>query len=274
MKFENRIQHHLHDFTKIDHHIKNYILSLPPDTDLASIQSLADTMDVSPSSVSRFVHKLGYANFQSFRFALQQELQTQHIDNSPSIQIMHRHYMSILNHTGEFIVEDDLMYLVDAIQQSSKVIFIGIGSSGLSAQELYFRTSRMGLNTIAITDAHLMTVVGHMCDKHTTIVVLSNSGQTKEIVQSIAHGFHSGAEVIAISHFRTASLEKYCSRIIMTVDKNRAHDSQFVNSQLSTYFIIDLISYHLLQNTSLYQHYTQSCEEIIALRDNEAKPFK
>ncbi|MBI5975086.1 MurR/RpiR family transcriptional regulator [Staphylococcus canis] len=270
MKFENRIQRAKHQFTKTDHKITRYLLNLESDTHLGTIQNLSEAIHVSPSSLSRFIHKLGYESFQSFRFSVQQELQTQHIDNSPSIQVMYRHYMSILNHTSEFIVEADLICLVDAIRKSNKVIFVGIGSSGLSAQELYYRTSRMGLNTLAITDAHQMMVIGHMCDSKTTVIVLTNSGETREILQSIAHGHKSGAEVIAISHFRTPQLERYCSRIIMTVDNKRTHDTQFVNSQLSTHFIIDLISYHLLQDPTLSMHYQKSSEALIALRDTDA----
>ncbi|PNZ26487.1 MurR/RpiR family transcriptional regulator [Staphylococcus rostri] len=268
MKLENRIQKYRHTLTKSDQKIADYILNLQENTDIGAIHTIAMAVDVSPSSITRFVYKLGYDSFQSFRFAVLHELQTEKIDNSPSIQVLHQHYMAILNHTGEFIVEDDLMYLVQAIQQSDKVIFIGIGSSGLSAQELYFRTARMGFNTIAITDAHLMSIIGQMCNEQTTIIALTNSGATKEIITSIAHGRASGAKVIALSHFETEALTRHCTRIITTADKRHAHDAYFINSQLSNQFIIDLVSYHLLQDSTRLEHYSSSYQELLSKHSN------
>ncbi|AVQ34166.1 MurR/RpiR family transcriptional regulator [Staphylococcus muscae] len=264
MKIENRIQKYRHILTKTDQKIATYIMKLKDNADMSTIHAMAMSVDVSPSSITRFVYKLGYDSFQSFRFAILHEQQTEKIDNSPSIQVLHQHYMSILNHTGEFIVEDDLMYLVQAIQESEKVIFIGIGSSGLSAQEFYFRTARMGFNTIAITDAHLMAIIGQMCNPHTTIVALTNSGATKEIITSIAHGRASGAKVIALSHFETDILTRHCTRIITTADKRHTHDTYFINSQLSNQFIIDLVSYHLLQDPTCLEHYSKSHHELMS----------
>ncbi|UXR78597.1 MULTISPECIES: MurR/RpiR family transcriptional regulator [unclassified Staphylococcus] len=264
MKLENRIQKYRHTLTKTDQKIADYILKLEDHTDIGAIHTIAMAVDVSPSSITRFVYKLGYDGFQSFRFAVLHERQTEKIDNTPSIQVLHQHYMSILNHTGEFIVEDDLMYLVRAIQESEKLIFIGIGSSGLSAQEFYFRTARMGFNTIAITDAHLMSIIGQMCSARTTIVALTNSGATKEIITSIAHGQASGAKIIALSHFETEALTRHCTRIITTADKRHTHDAYFINSQLSNQFIIDLVSYHLLQDATCLEHYSRSHHELIS----------
>ncbi|QLK85362.1 MurR/RpiR family transcriptional regulator [Staphylococcus sp. 17KM0847] len=269
MKVENRIQKARHQFTKNDRKIAAYLSNLHDASDVGAIHTIANDVGVSSSSVTRFVYKLGYDSFQSFRFAVQHELHSEHIDNSPSIQTMYEHYMSILNHTGEFIAENDLNFLVSKIQQSEKIIFIGIGSSGLTAQELYFRTARMGLNTIAITDAHLMAVVGHMCNTQTTVIALTNSGSTQEIIKSITHGRANGATVIAISNFRTDTLAEHCTRIIITADRRSTHDPYFINSQLANHFIIDLLSYHLLQDSQCLSHYTESYEQLLNYREND-----
>ncbi|WP_353458699.1 MurR/RpiR family transcriptional regulator [Staphylococcus coagulans] len=266
MKIENRIQQYQHLFTKVDRQIANYILNIDYQMDIGAINNLADVIGVSPSSVTRFAYKLQYNSFQSFRFAIQHELQVKPIHNSPSIQILHQHYRSIMDHTGEFLVESDLLYLVNTIKNSEKTIFIGIGSSGLSAQELYFRTARMGFNTLAITDAHLMTVVGHMCNDKTTIVAFTNSGATQEIIDSIYHGHQNGATIIAISHLRTPALETYCDRIIITADRSRTHDAYFINSQLANHFIIDLLSYHLLQDQERLDYFTESYQQLVMRR--------
>ncbi|ARJ51120.1 MurR/RpiR family transcriptional regulator [Staphylococcus lutrae] len=272
MKIENRIQQYQHLFTKVDHQIANFILTLDYRIDIGAINDLAHAIGVSPSSVTRFAYKLNYDSFQSFRFAIQHELQNEPIHQSPSIQILHQHYRAIMDHTGEFLSENDLMYLVNAIKESEKIIFLGIGSSGLSAQEIYFRTARMGFHAIAITDPHLMTVVGHMCTPHTTIVAFTNSGATQEIIDSLRHGSQNGAKRIGISHFRTPALETYCDRIIMTADRSRTHDAYFINSQLSNQFIIDLVSYHLLQDVHRFEHYMKSYHELATRRQQTPQP--
>ncbi|UXU64005.1 MurR/RpiR family transcriptional regulator [Staphylococcus agnetis] len=266
MKLENRIQHFYPHFTKSERIIAAAILKLDCATDIGNIQSFARDIGVSSSSVSRFAHKLDYDSFQSLRFAIQHEFHQDVIENEPAIQIMHQHYMSILNHTGEFIIQSDLLALVEAIQHSQKIIFIGIGSSGLSAQEFYFRTIRMGFNAMAITDAHLMAVIEQMCDEQTTVVALTNRGATAEILDSLSQAQKAGAKILALSHYKTAALEHVCDHIILTADRQFTHDHYFINSQLATHFIIDLVSYHLLQDTSRLHHFSQSYETLVAKR--------
>ncbi|MCO4329106.1 MurR/RpiR family transcriptional regulator [Staphylococcus hyicus] len=267
MKLENRIQHFYPQFTKSERLIAEAILKLSHASDIGNIQSFARDIGVSPSSVSRFAHKLDYDSFQSLRFAIQHEYHQDTIENEPAIQIMHQHYMAILNHTGEFIIQSDLMALVEAIQHSQKVIFIGIGSSGLSAQEFYFRTIRMGFNVVAITDAHLMAVIGQMCNDQTTVVAITNSGATSEVLDSLKQAHKQGAKILALSHYKTPTLEDVSDHIILTADRQFTHDHYFINSQLATHFIIDLVSYHLLQTPHRLAHYSQSYNTLVAKRE-------
>lgn len=52
----------------------------------------------------------------------------------------------------------------------------------------------------------------------------------------------------------------------MTADRNQTHDAYFINSQLANHFIIDLLSYHLLQNEKRLAHFTSSYEQLLAKR--------
>lgn len=266
MKLENRIQHFYPQFTKSERRIADAILQFTDVNHAGTIQALAHQIGVSPSSISRFAHKLEYDSFQSLRFAIQHEFQNIVIENAPAIQIMHQHYTSMLNHTGEFLVQADLIALVEAIEQSQKIIFIGIGSSGLSAQEFYFRTVRMGFNTVAITDAHLIAVIGQMCNNQTAVIAITNSGQTTEILDSLAQAKREGAKILTLSHYKTAALESMSDHIILTADRHYTHDHYFINSQLATHFIIDMVSYHLLQDRTRLQNYTESYDTLVAKR--------
>ncbi|MGV3243277.1 MurR/RpiR family transcriptional regulator [Staphylococcus sp. 11261D007BR] len=266
MKLENRIQHFYPHLTKAERKIADTILQLDQETDIGTIQAFAHDIGVSPSSISRFAHKLDYDSFQSLRFAIQYEKQQDKIENTPAIQIMHHHYTSVLNYTGEFLIQDDLIALVNAIQESQKIIFIGIGSSGLSAQEFYFRTARMGFNTIAITDAHLMAVINQMCDTSTTVVAITNSAQTIEVLDSLAKAQQKGAKILTLSHYKTPHLEKVSDHVILTADHHYTRDNYFINSQLATHFIIDLVCYHLLQDNERFQHFTDSFNTLLSKR--------
>ncbi|MQH79961.1 MurR/RpiR family transcriptional regulator, partial [Escherichia coli] len=113
------------------------------------INSLAHAIGTSPATMTRFSHKLDYENFQDLKFNIQQEMTETVIENIPIIQRIHKYHQQ----TGEFIDNDIIQTFIDKLQSSRHILFAGLGSSGLSATEFYYRMIRMGLKGNVATDS-------------------------------------------------------------------------------------------------------------------------
>ena len=239
MKFENRVQRYQHLFTKTDKRIVNYIRQNGYSDAFSTINSLAHAIGTSPATMTRFSHKLDYENFQDLKFNIQQEMTETVIENSPIIQRIHKYHQQIIQQTGEFIDNDIIQTFIDKLQSSRHILFAGLGSSGLSATEFYYRMIRMGLKGNVTTDSHLMKISASLLSQSDMFIAMSNSG----------------AYVVAITNFEGSKLTDCADLVLLTTDQSRNTDHQFINTQIATLFLIDIVSYHLLENTNLSQTY-------------------
>ena len=162
MKFENRVQRYRQRFTKTDKQIVEFIQNNEFNDDFSTINSLAYAIGTSPATITRFSNKLDYENFQDLKFNLQQEMTNREIENSPLIQRIHKYHQDIIQQTGEFISDEKIKRFVNQINRSKQIIYAGLGSSGLSATEFYYRMMRLGLKGNVSTDAHQMKIVASL----------------------------------------------------------------------------------------------------------------
>ena len=108
--------------------------------------------------------------------------------------------------------------------------FAGLGSSGLTASEFYYRAMRMGIKGLVSTDAHQMKISASLLSSNDMFVAISNSGETSELIDAAKIARNQGAYVVVITNF----------------EGSNNNDSRFINSQIATHFLLDLVSYILL----------------------------
>ena len=143
MKFENRST--LSTFIyKTDKRIVNYIRQNGYSDAFSTINSLAHAIGTSPATMTRFSHKLDYENFQDLKFNIQQEMKRQLL----KIAQLFKEFINIINKSFNKLVNLLITTLsktfIDKLQSSRHILFAGLGSSGLSATEFYYRMIRMG----------------------------------------------------------------------------------------------------------------------------------
>ncbi|MBU6087904.1 MurR/RpiR family transcriptional regulator [Mammaliicoccus sciuri] len=268
MNFENRIQQFSYLFTKSDEKIARFILDHPVGDHFSTITSLAYAIGVSTSSITRFSHKLNYQHFQDMKFNIQQTYEKTDIQNVPLIKRIHEYHQTLIQQTGEFISNDKINQLIDILTNSRQTLFAGLGSSGLTATEFYYRTMRMGIAGSSVTDAHQMKIGASLLNRNDALIAFSNSGKTEELINAAKIAKSQGATVIAITNYAGSELTAYSDIVIMTIDQTRVNDKQFINTQISAHFLIDVVSYILLErqyNMNLYQHTRD-----VILKDNKS----
>lgn len=268
MNFENRIQQFSYLFTKADEKIARYILDHPVGDHFSTITSLAYAIDVSTSSITRFSHKLNYQHFQDMKFNIQQTYEKTDIQNVPLIKRIHEYHQTIIQQTGEFISNEKINQLISTLSNSEQTLFAGLGSSGLTATEFYYRTMRMGINGSAVTDAHQMKIGASLLSEKDVLIAFSNSGKTDELINAAKIAKTQNATVIAITNYAGSELTANSDIVIMTIDQTRVNDKQFINTQISAHFLIDVVSYMLLEyqnNMNQYQHTRD-----VILKDNKS----
>lgn len=263
MKFENRIQRCRHLLTKMDKKIIEYIQSHELDDNFSTISSLAHAIGTSPATITRFSDKLNYDNFQDMKFSLYHEKSEKVVENAPLVQLIHRYHQNVIQQTGEFISEEKVKRLAHNLKTCRQVNFAGLGSSGLTATEFYYRTMRMGVKGSVSTDAHLMKISASLLSGQDMFVAISNSGETIELIEAAKIARLQGAYVVVITNFEGSALTKNADLVLITTAQSSNNDSRFINSQIATHFLLDIVSYLLLGDAHMHQVYQRTRELIL-----------
>ena len=117
-------------------------------------------------------------------------------------------------------VEKSLSILTECFKNKGKVVITGVGKSGIVARKIAATFSSIGLMSIYLNplDA-LHGDIGLVCENDITII-LSNSGETQEILDMLPHLKKRGSKVIGILGSKTSTLMKDCHSFLDgSVDK-------------------------------------------------------
>ena len=232
--------------------IANYILRYGQSLQNMNISVLAEKAGVSPGTVTRFCRKVACASFVELKLRLNRELSRDTGSNSFDVpNEVYNFYKSVIECSNNMINRELLAELVREIRNQPLLHIYGVGNSGLSANELMLRLSRMGLAAQAITDSHMMMINSSLMSSGNLIIAISVSGETTDIVNAVRVAHNNGCRIISLCSSPNSSLALLSDLFIPIANSNLICADGFMNSQFSVLYVIDLICSVLLREESL-----------------------
>ncbi len=167
---------------------------------------LAKYLGVSPSSVVRFVKKLGFKGYPDFRRAVIERVGF----NKTPLEFVQEAGSQIMNdiRTKELSAMEKSLTpeVISAINEASEllsvsdhVILVGYASAGVFAQLLYLFLSVTGLNISITTNSRVDFYAKIHMFEDQTIVVFSYLKHFKELVELLSRAKDMGHKVISIT---------------------------------------------------------------------------
>ncbi|MGL4106653.1 MurR/RpiR family transcriptional regulator [Clostridium sp. LP20] len=246
------IQRVYNSFSDKEKSIADYILQHGDMIKNINITELAKNIGTSGATITRFVKKIGCDSFVDMKI----KLNSNKVDIDPTqeegiFSYVYQYYNEVIERTKHLIDNESIFRIVREIKKANKIYIYGVGSSGLTGNEMMQRLLRMGFNVYSISDSHMMIINSSIVSEKDLVLGISISGETKEVVQALRISKEKGAKTVSITSLEDSSITKY-SDIKFTVynakfiDKNR-----FINTQFSTMYLLDLISMVLLKDVNL-----------------------
>ena len=201
-------------FTKNEKKISHFLLENMDEIKTLNTYDLAVKCDVSQASVVRFAKKLGFKGFPEFKIALAGDLAMK--NNEKEIQIIYDE-ISVDDNTEMLAkkvvyeniksVEDTYKVLnfqeiekaVEAIESANRIFLLGAGFSGIVARDFQYKLWELGKNVIFETDQHIQLTNASTAQEGDLVFVISYSGQTLDIYQSILEFKEKGVKVITLT---------------------------------------------------------------------------
>ncbi len=224
-----------------------------------AVGALAERAQVSKPTVVRFCRSVGYDGLTDFKRKLagnvnegvpfvhrsvsetdkSADIVVKVIDNSVSALLKFR------NAAADLAFERAIVALTDAGEQGRRIDFYGVGNSGIVAQDAQHKFFRLGVRATAVSDGHVQVMSATMLAAGDCAVVISNSGHSRDLLDTADIALRAGATLIVItaSGSPLAMLAQTEGQILIAADHPEDYDrySPMV-SRLLHLVIIDILT--------------------------------
>ena len=236
---------------KSDLRVAEIILDRPSEVVDMTLAALARAAEVSEPTVIRFCNAVGCEGFRDMRVKLARSLAfartTSHTAISASdpletiIAKVFDFNLSNLNWARNKLDPVHIAEAVKALAHARRIEFFGFGASGIVATDAQQKFPLFGVPCGAPVDGHQMFITAEMLGPGDVVVAISNTGQTREIIQASRVAQERGATVIAISG-TAGPLAQHCDiQIIVETLENTDLYTPTV-SRLSHLVVIDILA--------------------------------
>jgi RpiR family carbohydrate utilization transcriptional regulator len=219
------------------------------------ITELALRSHVSKPTVVRFCRSMGYDGLSDFKLKLAgsvsegvpfihrsvdvddktNDVMVKVIDNTVAAFLKYR------NDASSAAIEKATDALAATYNAGKRIEFFGVGNSGIVAQDAQHKFFRLGVTSIAYSDGHMQVMSASLLGPGDCVVVISNSGRTRDLMDSCEIAKKNGATTIVIT--ATGSPLAAAGQIHLAADHPEGYDrySPMV-SRLMHLMIIDIVA--------------------------------
>lgn len=239
--------------TKSDRVLIEYIKENIEDVVYKPISQISKESGIGEATITRFSKKMGYSGLHDFKVTLSREISglknrniiNKSIENDEGVMESARKLFDsnirILENTFNIIDGNDIEKATDMIINAKKVFFIGIGYSGMTAEDSNYKFSRIGFNCMAIGSSHDMIMMAALMDEDDVVVAISHSGETDEIIKAVSIAKENGARVISVTEDKSSRLRDVSDVSLRYFSGESILETGSISSKLAQFFVIDLV---------------------------------
>jgi RpiR family transcriptional regulator, carbohydrate utilization regulator len=248
----SHIRTQYHKLSPTQKGIADFVLNNANEVMLLSLGDLAAKCNTSETTILRFLRKLGLDSYQVFKVRIAQDSSNHtgqaiyeeiRIDD-PLDQVRNKVILSTVNSIqdlGNLIQTEQISSLVDLIMKSNRILFFGVGASGAVAIDAYHKFLRLGLNVSYFNDTHFMHIACSHVDSNTAVVLISHSGETRDIIEASRLAKENKAKVVALTSYGHSTITKNADCVLLSSSNETRFRSDAMVSRILQLVIIDII---------------------------------
>lgn len=223
--------------TNIYHYvIKNIQLVLK-----MNIRELAEKTFVSTATIIRFCQKLDCNGFVEFKTKLKLFYDGTILpDVEDEVDVL----LEFFNYSRSDDFKKQIDIFVQYIQEAKTICFVGIGTSGSLAEYGARYFSNVGYFSQSITDPYYPPLIDH--NNTYLLIVLSESGETREIIDQIRIYQSKNTKILAITNKPDSTIDKMADASIYYYVKDIVLPQTYnISSQVPVLYIIERLTREL-----------------------------
>jgi len=218
------------NLTNTDKQISEFMEKNYDQIPFLTIHMLAEKINSSAPTISRFVKKLGYSSYRDFKYDIVK-------DNTPTN--MHEIYEPIsktdseeeiinkvfnaniegLRDTLKILDFETMKAISEHIARARRLCFIGIGGSGSISKLAVQRFLHLDIQCESLSDEYQIVVQSLRLDKRDVVVGISHSGRSRITLNGLRYAKEGQAVTVGISNYDTSQMRKVCDYQLLTAFK-------------------------------------------------------
>ncbi len=251
----DRIKASLPSLAPAEQRVGRLVLADPRAFANLPITELAARSHVSKPTIVRFCRSIGYDGLSDFKLKLAgsvsegvpfihrsvdvddktSDVVVKVIDNTVAAFLKYR------NDASSVAIQKATDALEETYKAGKRIEFFGVGNSGIVAQDAQHKFFRLGVTSIAYSDGHMQVMSASLLGPGDCVVVISNSGRTRDLMDACDIARKNGATTIVIT--ATGSPLAAAGNIHLAADHPEGYDrySPMV-SRLMHLMVIDILA--------------------------------
>jgi RpiR family carbohydrate utilization transcriptional regulator len=251
----DRIKASLPSLAPAEQRVGRLVLLDPRSFASLPVSELAERAHVSKPTVVRFCRSMGYDGLSDFKLKLAGTV-------SEGVPFIHRSvdaddktgdvlvkvvdntvaaFLKYRNDASSHAIEHAVDALLATWKGKGRIEFYGAGNSGIVAQDAQHKFFRLGINAIAYSDGHMQVMSASLLGPGDCLVIVSNSGRTRDLMDAADIARKHGATVITIT--TSGSPLAQVGHIQLAADHPEGYDRYSpMTSRLLHLMVIDIMA--------------------------------
>lgn len=256
--------------------LAKFTLSSPNAVRDLSSQELANVVGVSQSAVVKFAQKLGYKGYPAFKLGVIDALSSDQPNTSLTGKITLKDDISqiaekllsskhsVLNETRRLNSEEAIEQAVDLIKSAKRILICGLGGSALVGKDFSYKLQKLGLYAVEEPDCHVQLAFASTMGKDDLVFAISESGNTREIVNVVKQASQNRSKVITITRYGHTPISAMADVKLYSVAEEESTRLSSILARTAQEFIIDVLFIAITQSSRQGRTLLEKTREVVS----------
>lgn len=245
-----RIRSSLPAMTSAERMVAEWVLCHPERLLELSMSQLAESCEVSDTTVLRMCRTAGFEGYTALKLAMAQDLVSPtHLlhhdleEGDTTADVARKLFTASaqsMNDTLELLDPTTLEQVVDHLERARTTLVCAVGASQIVAQSIDLRLLRLGLHCAAPADTQTQLARAALLEEGDLLIVVSYSGTTKDLLAVAELARERGVPLVVITGNAASPLARLADTCLVAV--SREVRGEPYAAKLSQLAIVDALS--------------------------------
>jgi DNA-binding MurR/RpiR family transcriptional regulator len=253
--------------------VAKYIVDQPELVITSTLAKVSSACGVSETTVLRVCRHAGFEGFTDMKISIAKDMPplTRTIGDDISLEdepdlILQKVFQSnvqCLNDTIEICSKQDFTRAVEMLDSARHIMVVGVGPSGVLAQDLHYKLLRLGKSCSFETDSYNQLVRASMMGESDLLVCISVSGMSTDPIDTLDTARERNVRAICITGDATSYMATHSDAVLSVVSKR---EWIFMASRIAEFALLEALYLALS-----IRHFKDACETEDQIKSSLAK---